>query len=155
MKTFKQYLEEVVNNPYDFREGEKVGDENSIWGHHHRYHFKSDNGRNFTVTISKFREYVNHDVEFKDDEANTPGDFLKKTGKAGKHAGRIFSTVHEIMKRHANNHDVEGYRVSASKDSDGKENSRTRLYDRMFAKRGIKPFEGNDFKAYNIPKDKL
>ena len=100
MKSFRQYITEVVTEkPKDIEfEHEKlqlgVGGKN----HMHNYHIKHPNGRNYKTTMHTTTEdgYKMSTINFADTGGHTT-----RTGAQGvKRASQVLSQVHHVIKHH-------------------------------------------------------
>jgi len=131
MLTFKQYLNEVLNNPYKWELDTQNTDPHVIL-----YKFKTDSGLEYEVQIP--RSGMGGKLTRKDWELSFSIDFdyLEKIGKhvrdAFKLSGtgnqfRIFATVQDILKNFIDNHDADLISFSAE------EPSRRRLYSTFTA----------------------
>jgi hypothetical protein len=91
------------------------------------------------------------EVSFEDEHGS-----IGTTGQSGKHAMRIFSTVKDIMKKHADTHkDIDHYVFSAfknEKDPENKVDSKAKLYSTIAkAHGGAKTAETDFFHNYKVP----
>lgn len=141
MKTLKQFLEESLTNPYPYKKTKTYAD-----GKIHRYRFNDHKNRSFTVDF--FHSGDKAEISFEDRYGST-----RKTGESGKHAVRIFSTIRDMMSKHAKDHpDLNTYEFSAIKPGHPDEDSKARLYKRL-AKTygGDKTGEDEYFHKFEIP----
>lgn len=117
---------DFISEAYDFSKNETTSSSKT-----HNYHF-SDGDRHYRVQITHSpHKDGGADVSFAtiDHEGKTNA---RKTDAAPGKSHKIFSTVHNIMKHHAEKHGIDRYSFSAS----GKEPSRQKLYDRLAKKHG-------------------
>ena len=151
MLSFKNFLKEALTSPYEhFYAGADMGRS----GNTHHYHFYDHNNKSFRVQI------YNHGAEGKKGTAEISFEdqhgSIDKTGKSGTHAVRIFSTLRDIMEKHADTHkSLDKYVFSAIKNEnnpEGKKDTKAKLYSTL-AKvyGGRKTTEGNFFHNYEIP----
>ena len=122
LKSFTDFIGEA----YDFAKNETTSSSKT-----HNYHF-SDGDRHYRVQIVHSPHKGGAaDVSFAtiDHEGKTN---IKKTDAGAGKSHHIFSTVHNIMKQHAKEHDVDRYAFSAAAD----EPSRQKLYHRLASKHG-------------------
>lgn len=151
MLSFRNFLKEALTSPYEhFYAGAEMGK----FGDTHHYHFYDHNKRHFTVQIynhSAQNKKGTAEISFEDQDGS-----IGKTGKSGTHAVRIFSTVKDIMEKHADTHkSLDRYIFSAIKnenDPEDKEDTKAKLYSTL-AKvyGGKKTREGDFFHDYEIP----
>ena len=151
MLSFKNFLKEALTSPYEhFYAGVERGNH----GDTHHYHFYDHNKRPFAVQI------YNHGAEGKKGTAEISFEdqygSMGKTGKSGRHSVRIFSTVGDIMKKHADTHKgLDRYSFSALKGSDeaeGKMDSKGKLYTTLAKSYGGKHTKDNHhFHEYEVP----
>ena len=141
MKTFKQYLQEALDKPYDY---DDMGSYANSSGHsNHRYSFKDQKGVPTHVNISHYKAengklYAN--VDFTDEHGDT-----EATGKGGI---RHFSTVKKILKDHAAKHP----KLHTYEFSGVAERGRDALYSRLTAKyKGRKEGIDDNTNQYYIP----
>jgi len=102
MKTFKQYLEEAMNEPYEHEYHGST--ENSSGGVDHHYSFRDKKAKARThVYISHYESNTGEkraDINFTDEEGD-----IEATGKSGAGmANRGMATVKHIVQKHVNKH---------------------------------------------------
>jgi hypothetical protein len=122
MLSFKSFLIELLNSNYEYAKhpsSTKLA---------HVYTFNDDDGRGYSVRIDHSPTRVAN-ISFKrtdDTGADHDGEYAK-TGDVGSKSHRVFATVKRIAADHAGEHDLIGYKFSASSE----EPSRVKLYGRM------------------------
>jgi hypothetical protein len=126
MKTFKQYVNEALDKPYEYKSTGSY--KNSSGENEHHYSFKDKQGVSTYVYIS------HHEGESGKGRASV--DFTDENGDiqaTGKGSIRHISTVKRIMKDHADKHpDLKTYTFTGEKDSDKPgAGGRNRLYTRL------------------------
>ena len=141
MKTFKQYLEEALEKPYEYDEMGSM--ENSSGERDHWYGFKDHKGVPTHVYISHSKDKegnVKASVDFTDEHGN-----IEATGRG---TIRHISTVKKIMQDHAKKHpDLKTYTFTGEKDTDKPgEGGRNRLYTRLAKMAGG---HSDDINAYS------
>ena len=97
MKTFKQYLNESLDKPFDYKSTGQY--KNSSGETEHHYSFKDDNGNHTYVYIAHSKDRKGNpqaSVDFTDENGD-----IQATGKG---SIRHFSTIKKIMKDHAEKH---------------------------------------------------
>lgn len=160
MRSFKQYITEIFDSvyPWDY-EGPDEHEED----HNYRISHPTDSNKDILVTIT--HNYYpaikgKHGAEVNFRRANNPGmRAYNKTGDMSTgESAKVFSTVHKIMRHHAeNNPNVSHFEFTSNKEL---EPTRGKLYDR-FAKEvgGVinRQYEGGSpgYTEYKIPADKL
>lgn len=117
---------DFISEAYDFSKNETTSSSKT-----HNYHF-SDGDRHYRVQImhSPHKDGA-ADVSFATIDEKGKTDVKKSDAGVGK-SHKIFSTVHDIMKHHAEKHGIERYAFSAS----AKEPTRQKLYNRLATKHG-------------------
>jgi len=131
MKTFKQYLKEALDKPFEY---DHLGSlENSSGEMEHHYGFKDHKGIPTHVYISHHAGKVGKgkaSVDFTDEQGN-----IEATGRG---SIRHISTVKKIMQDHAEKHpDLKTYTFTGEKDTDKPgEGGRNRLYTRLAKQAG-------------------
>lgn len=133
MLKFKQWLDEA----YDFTH-QKPFDGNST------YHFSDEQGNSYHAAISKMgsRHYVDFSTNMKGSKSHT----YSATGHSGHGAAKIFKTMHNILKHHAqSNPDAKEYHFTSEKDHyTGSLNSRNKLYSHFTKRLGGKNVNHSD-----------
>lgn len=116
---------DFISESYEFKKNETTSSSKT-----HNYHF-SDGDNHYRAQITHSPHGGAADVSFAtiDHEGKTD---TKKTDSAGSKSHRIFSTVRNIMKHHAEKHGIDRYAFSASVH----EPSRQRLYNKLAQKHG-------------------
>lgn len=140
MKTFKQYLREALDKPYEYKSTGQY--KNSSGENEHHYSFKDKQGASTYVYISHAKD--------KDGSTKASVDFTDENGDiqaTGKGSIRHISTVKRIMKDHANKHpDLKTYTFTGEKDTDKPgEGGRNRLYSRLAKQAGGRSEDGNAY----------
>lgn len=141
MKTFKQYLQEALDKPYDY---DDMGSYANSSGHKdYQYSFKDHKGVPTHVYISHSKDKKgNHQasVDFTDEHGN-----IEATGRG---SIRHISTVKKIMQDHAKKHpQLKTYTFTGEKDTDKPgEGGRNRLYTRLAKQAGG---HSDDINAYS------
>lgn len=130
MKTFKQYLKEALDKPYDYDEMGSM--ENSSGEREHWYEFKDHKGVPTHVYIS----HSPYNSRKKDGKLKASVDFTDEHGNieaTGRGSIRHISTVKKIMQDHAKKHpNLKMYTFTGEKDSDKPgSGGRNRLYTRL------------------------
>lgn len=140
MLSFKQFLEESLDNPYDIISHTSG---KTRTGTYHTFHFKDHKDRNHTISITRRNKSDDAEVVFFDHKLG-----MHKSGNAGHHAIKIFSTVKHAMDKFSNHEDAKGlknFRFDSSKELDKnapgrkkqyKEGSRSKLYRKMAERAG-------------------
>lgn len=141
MKTFKQYIQEALDKPFDYEH--KSTQENSSGEKEHHYSFKDHEGVPTHVFISHSKD--------KDGKTKASVDFTDENGDiqaTGKGSIRHISTVKKIMQDHAKKHpDLKTYTFTGEKDTDKPgEGGRNRLYTRLAKQAGG---HSDDISAYS------
>lgn len=141
MKTFKQYIQEALDKPYDYDEMGSM--KNSSGERDHWYGFKDHKGVPTHVYISHSKDKegnVKASVDFTDEHGN-----IEATGRG---TIRHISTVKKIMQDHAKKHpDLKTYTFTGEKDTDKPgEGGRNRLYTRLAKMAGG---HSDDINAYS------
>lgn len=141
MKTFKQYVNEALDKPYDYDEMGSM--ENSSGEREHWYGFKDHKGVPTHVYISHSKDKdgnVKASVDFTDEHGN-----IEATGRG---TIRHISTVKKIMQDHAKKHpDLKTYTFTGEKEHDKPgEGGRNRLYTRLAKMAGG---HSDDINAYS------
>lgn len=152
MLTFKQYIAESMDTSYPYKKDKKITDDYAST--HHRYTFKDRNKKIHHVRISHEKDESGKEtgsagIAFTDSDRS-----VEETGKQGRHAIKIFSTVKKIADDHANKHkNITNFKFVGFKSFDPKKKSesRTNLYDRIVNKLGgtIKKREMGH--SYSVP----
>lgn len=141
MKTFKQYVNEAFDNPYEYKSTGSY--KNSSGETEHHYSFKDKQGVSTYVYIS------HHEGESGKGRASV--DFTDENGDiqaTGKGSIRHISTVKRIMQDHAKKHShLKTYTFTGEKDSDKPgAGGRNRLYARLAKQAGG---HSEDINAYS------
>lgn len=141
MKTFKQYLQEALDKPYDYDEMGSM--ENSSGEREHYYGFKDRKGIPTHVYITHHAGKAGEgraSVDFTDEQGN-----IDATGRG---TIRHISTVKKIMQDHAKKHPhLKTYTFTGEKDSDKPgAGGRNRLYARLAKQAGG---HSEDINAYS------
>ena len=141
MKTFKQYLNESLDKPFDYKSTGQY--KNSSGETEHHYSFKDDNGNHTYVYIAHSKDRKGNpqaSVDFTDENGD-----IQATGKG---SIRHISTVKKIMKDHAKKHPhLKTYTFTGEKDTDKPgEGGRNRLYTRLAKQAGG---HSDDISAYS------
>lgn len=141
MKTFKQYLEEALDKPYEYkRESRPVKNGEGETEHH--YSFEDRHGRKTHVFFAHRKQKdgtIHSSVDFTDDNGDV--------GLTGKGTIRHISTVDRIMRKHAAKHPkLKGYHFTGEKDTDKPgSGGRNRLYTLLTKRAGGHTEEDNAY----------
>lgn len=126
MLTFKKYLQEALDRPYEFETGHArdMGEGSSL----HTYRFKDHKGKQYYVNFMHRESQPDKaGLSFYDDKMN-----VHKTGTAGTKSIKIFSTVRHIIKQHVAKHpDLQRISFTSEKGSEGEQTSRSKLYKKF------------------------
>jgi len=141
MKSFRQYLQESLDKPYEY--DKLSSQENSSGESEHHYGFKDSKGVPTHV-------YITHHAG-KAGEGRASVDFTDAFGEinaTGKGTIRHISTVKKIMRDHAEKHPhLKMYTFTGEKDSDKPgSGGRNRLYSRLAKQAGG---HSDDINAYS------
>lgn len=133
MKTFKHYITEIGDSSYPFKyEGSKIN------GKHHHYSIKhpTDENKDINVVIRHEKGFDGgdkHSAEVSFTRKNNYNHSLVGDMSTGESV-RVFSTVHKIMRQHAeSNPSVSHFKFTSDK---GMEPSRQSLYRKFTSKSG-------------------
>lgn len=145
MKTFKQYLEEALEKPYEYDEMGSM--ENLSGEREHHYGFKDKKGIPTHV-------YITHHAG-KAGEGRASVDFTDEHGQVdatGRGTIRHISTVKKIMQDHSKKHPhLKEYVFSGEKNPDKKGGgSRNRLYTYLAKKFGGKTVPENPYSSRHL-----
>lgn len=132
MKTFKEYMTELFNTSISYESKGVLNPKRSPYDSEiHGYSF-SVPSKDKNQPDTKIDVEIHHDrdktgkVVFKDSEST------KKTGKMGSRASQVIANVAKIAYQHAHKHGLNRVTFSSLR----KDESRTRLYDRISQKFG-------------------
>lgn len=150
MKKFKEYLKESLNKPYHSKFYDS--DDDGYGNQTHEYHFKDHSGEHHPVYF-RHHEESPHEAEMS--FSSSEGGY-EATGKQGHHAVRIFSTMKDIIAKHAKKHPhLKTITFSSDKDETKpyqyKEGSRNRLYRKLTDISGGKTEDNDDRLTHKIP----
>ena len=139
MKTFKQYLKEALDKPFEYEKTNSF--ENGEGEEEHHYSFADKKGRQTLVFISHSKDKKQAEINFTDENED-----IQATGKG---SIRHISTVKRIMQDHAKNHPhLKMYTFTGAKDHDKPgEGGRNRLYTRLAKQAGGHSDEGNAYQS--------
>jgi hypothetical protein len=145
MKTFRQYLEEALDKPFDYKSTGTY--KNSSGEDEHHYSFEDHKGKKTYVYIA----HSPYNSGKKDDNLKASVDFTDENGDiqaTGKGSIRHISTVRRIMKDHAEKHPkLKMYTFTGEKDHDKPgEGGRNKLYTRLAKMHGG---DTEDISAYS------
>lgn len=154
MKTFKQYLNESLDNPYDFKRASPKSNKNT-----HRYTFQDHSGRLTHVHFTHDRDFPSAQVDFTDDMGSH-----MQTNRAGTSSVRHFATIKKIMDHHAKEHpNLRQYRFYGAKKKTGVrphphggeietygDNGRTKLYKRLTKMAGGNTHDNGSHETHHI-----
>lgn len=155
MLSFKQFLKESLDNPYDITSHTSG---KTRTGTYHTFHFRDHKDRNHTISITRRNKSNDAEVVFFDHNLG-----MHKSGNAGHHAIKIFSTVKHAMDKfsnHEDGHGLENFRFDSSKELDKnalgrkkqyREGSRSKLYRKMTERAGGHSVESEKSTTHFIP----
>lgn len=143
MKTFKEMIEESLNNPYPFKKIDTVGSKPESQTHY--YGFEDNKGQRTAVKIR--HKGTEAHADFTDDA----GDF-SKTGHAGTNSVRHFSTVKKIIQQHAKDNPHIKSVIFTSDKTEGQ--GRHKLYKRLTKMAGGQSEDHKDHGKHIIPVNK-
>lgn len=143
MKTFKQFVTELFNTSFSFKKRPDLS-----YMQHHFYNFHDEKGQPYLVHVDNQSGRGVAEVSFSTPDESGHKSNFEATKEAGYAAPKVLSTVGNIMKHHAQEHNITHYTFSGS----DKEPKRQSLYNHIVKKFGGASAEGSrNNREYIVP----